>query len=127
MCVFYAFSCGRVMLICSCNPCHILHISLPLGQVGVCGLLETGVNMSLSTAYLLTQPWSLGAIVCRVNCFLMELVGVQAFIMDLFPLPRSLESTRLPCCCYCWTAPRLWEQWLQDHIARYHPQIFYPA
>ena len=43
-------------------------------QLGVCGLVESVLNIGLSTGYLLTQPWRLGRIVCQCNAFLMEVL-----------------------------------------------------
>ena len=43
-------------------------------QLGLCGLVESVLNIGLSTGYLLTQPWRMGRIVCQCNAFLMELL-----------------------------------------------------
>jgi len=67
-----------------------LHYNLLLLQVGVCGIVETGLNISLSTAYLLTQPWTFGFAVCRANCFLMEVVpAVYTTTLLLLLLDRT--------------------------------------
>ena len=56
----------------------------------MCGVVETALNISLSTAYLLTQPWGLGGHVCRVNCFLMEVLpGVYTATLLLLMLDRT--------------------------------------
>ena len=58
--------------------------------MGLCGLVETCLNISLSTAYLLTQPWTLGLLVCRVNCFLMEVLpGIYTATLLLLLLDRT--------------------------------------
>ena len=54
-------------------------------QLGVCGLVESVLNIGLSTAYLLTQPWRMGRIVCQCNAFLMEVLPM-VYTMSLMVL-----------------------------------------
>ena len=60
-------------------------------QLGVCGLVESVLNIGLSTAYLLTQPWRLGRIVCQCNAFLMELLPmVYTLSLTILVINRTM-------------------------------------
>ena len=84
---FIAFS-ANVILISTVGSSLTLRRmphNILLLQLGVCGLLESVLNIGLSTAYLLTQPWRMGRIVCQCNAFLMELLPM-VYTMSLMVL-----------------------------------------
>ena len=61
--VFFISFAGNVLIISTVGSSLTLRrlpYNILLLQVGVSGLVEATFNMSLSTAYLLTQPWQLG-------------------------------------------------------------------
>ena len=61
--IFFISFAGNVILISTIGSSltlkRIPH-NIVLLQLGVCGLVDVLLNISLSTAYLLTQPWRLG-------------------------------------------------------------------
>ena len=61
--VFFVSFAGNILIISTVGSSLTLRrlpYNILLLQVGVSGLVETTFNISLSTAYLLTQPWRLG-------------------------------------------------------------------
>ena len=61
--VFFISFAGNVLIISTVGSSLTLRrlpYNILLLQVGVSGLVEATLNISLSTAYLLTQPWRMG-------------------------------------------------------------------
>ena len=61
--VFFISFAGNILIISTVGSSLTLRrlpYNILLLQVGVSGLVEASFNISLSTAYLLTQPWRLG-------------------------------------------------------------------
>ena len=61
--VFFISFAGNVLVISTVGSSLTLRrlpYNILLLQVGVSGLVEATLNISLSTAYLLTQPWRMG-------------------------------------------------------------------
>ena len=68
--IFFVSFAGNVLVIStvfSSLTLRRLEYNLLLAGLAVAGLVEAVLNIGLSTAYLLTQPWRLGRTVCQVS------------------------------------------------------------